>query len=56
MEDNQNPTNEGGAPETPSPEQAIARFQSRRSGVIYALRTGRTQPGGKLPVDRLPQE
>ena len=40
-----------------SPAQdSIAKLKSRRSGILYSLRTGRTKPKPELPLDRLPKQ
>ena len=37
-------------------DSAIARVKSRRTTLLYNLRTGRTAPPPNLPVERLPKE
>jgi hypothetical protein len=43
------------APPAPA-DESIARFKSRRSGIIYGFRTGRRTPDKDLPIERLPRE
>lgn len=38
-----------------SPEEVVAQLRSRRAGIIYSLRTGRTSMA-EVPVERLPKE
>ena len=36
-------------------QDTVAKLKSRRTAILYSLRTGRTKPKADLPVDRLPK-
>jgi protein-disulfide isomerase len=36
--------------------EAVAKVRSQRSGLLYSLRSGRTQSDPRLPVDKLPRD
>jgi RNA polymerase sigma factor (sigma-70 family) len=47
---------DGPDPGTATATESIARLRSRRTGMLFSLRTGRTKPEADLPLARLPRE
>jgi hypothetical protein len=47
---------DGPGPEVATATESIARLRSRRTGMLFSLRTGRTKPEPDLPLAKLPKE